>query len=207
MKLRQRLGLLVRLGEYMGGSEPEWEVAKEKASLENNWFIPEFIDLSIRSIRDNYLRIEALEGLVNTYNLPEENRSPKKVGIVMAGNIPLVGIHDLICVFLSGHYALVKASTKDDVLIRHLAGKLAEWDEQAGELIGLSPMLKNCDAYIATGSNNSSRYFEYYFQKYPTIIRRNMISYPCWKHSENTTASLTTTNTRTTTITTWLYTS
>ena len=101
---------------------------------------------------------------------------PKKIGIVMAGNIPLVGFHDLLCVFISGHKALIKASAKDEVLIKHLVQKLNEWNSEINELVAFQEMLKNCDAYIATGSNNSARYFEYYFSKYAHIIRRNRTS-------------------------------
>lgn len=102
--------------------------------------------------------------------------TPKNVGLVMAGNIPLVGFHDFLCVLVSGHRQTVKLSSKDDVLLKHMVGKLLEWEPALGAYISFSDMLKNCDAYIATGSNNSSRYFEYYFGKYPSIIRRNRTS-------------------------------
>jgi hypothetical protein len=71
---------------------------------------------------------------------------------------------------------MVKPSSKDEVLIKHLVKKLTEWDQQVEQYITLSVMIKNCDAYIATGSNNSSRYFDYYFSKYPSIIRKNRTS-------------------------------
>ena len=94
----------------------------------------------------------------------------------MAGNIPLVGFHDLLSVFISGHKAVIKPSSKDEVLIKELAEVLKTWEPQIDGFIEFSEMLKNCDAYIATGSNNTSRYFEYYFGKYPHIIRRNKTS-------------------------------
>ena len=94
----------------------------------------------------------------------------------MAGNIPLVGFHDWLCIFISGHKALIKLSSKDQVLIKHLLEKMATWSAEVTSVIEFSEMLKGCDAYIATGSNNSSRYFEYYFKKYPHIIRRNRTS-------------------------------
>jgi hypothetical protein len=94
----------------------------------------------------------------------------------MAGNIPLVGFHDFLCVFLSGHIAIIKPSSKDEVLMKHLVKKLAEWDSEISGSIQFGEQLKGCDAYIATGSNNTSRYFEYYFQKYPHIIRKNRTS-------------------------------
>jgi len=94
----------------------------------------------------------------------------------MAGNIPLVGFHDFLCGFISGYPLRLKLSGKDETLLKHIIEKLSEWDPGIKEIITLSPLLKNCDAYIATGSNNSARYFDYYFAKYPRIIRRNRTS-------------------------------
>jgi hypothetical protein len=94
----------------------------------------------------------------------------------MAGNIPMVGFHDFLCVFLSGHRIHIKLSSKDEVLMKHIIEKMIEWDESLKEVIVISEMLKGCDAYIATGSNNSANYFEYYFAKYPHIIRKNRTS-------------------------------
>ena len=94
----------------------------------------------------------------------------------LAGNIPLVGFHDVLCVFLAGHYAIIKPSSKDETLMKHLVEKLIGWNSEAAPYLQLQPMLKGCDAYIATGSNNTSRYFEYYFRNYPSIIRSNRTS-------------------------------
>jgi len=176
MNLQKRKELLVRLGSYLQSSDEQWEATKQKAYAQNNWFIPEFIELSVKNIAQNFLDPRQLDHLILRYQLPENNKQPKKIGIVMAGNIPLVGFHDLVCVFLTGHYAWVKPSSRDEALIRHLVEKLKEWDQQVEQYILISEMIKNCDAYIATGSNNSSRYFEYYFSKYPSIIRKNRTS-------------------------------
>lgn len=175
MNLPHRVELLVRLGEYILSDNEEWLQAKEKAGLENGWFVPEFVDNATRNIATHFLQKNILENWAGNYPL-QPSRLSKTVGIVMAGNIPLVGLHDLLCVFISGHKALVKTSSKDNVLIRHLAEKLGEWDAKVHGLVQFSEMLKGCDAYIATGSNNSSRYFEHYFGKYPNIIRRNRTS-------------------------------
>ncbi len=176
MKLQQRIHLLSELGQYILPADPEWLHVKEKASHENSWFIPEFIELAATNISRNFLLREILEKWAGQYQIPGENSQPKTVGIVMAGNIPLVGFHDLLSVFISGHKAVIKPSSKDETLIKHLVKKMTEWDNETGDLIQFSDMLKGCDAYIATGSNNSSRYFEYYFGKYPHIIRRNRTS-------------------------------
>jgi hypothetical protein len=176
MNLSRRKELLVRLGNYMRSKEEDWQKAKEKAYLENRWFIPEFIELSVNNIAQNFLQPQQIDQLIKQYGIPEENSNPKKVGIVMAGNIPLVGFHDFFCVFLTGHHAMIKPSSKDEALITHLVNKLIEWNDEVEQFITISGMIKNCDAYIATGSNNSSRYFEYYFGKYPSIIRKNRTS-------------------------------
>jgi Acyl-CoA reductase (LuxC) len=176
MNLQQRITILTRLGNYMLSNDQEWQQAKEKASRENGWFIPEFVELATRNIADNFLQKDILEQWAAGYSLPAINNKPKLIGIVMAGNIPLVGFHDLLCVFIAEHKALIKPSSKDETLIRHIAGIMAGWNEEINELIQFEVMLKNCDAYIATGSNNSAGYFEYYFKKYPHIIRRNRTS-------------------------------
>ncbi len=176
MNLQQRKDLLERLGQYLNGHEPDWQHAKQKAFTENRWFIPEFIEHSARSIAANYLAPGQLQKLISTYQIPDQNHAPKKVGIVMAGNIPMVGFHDMLCVFLTGNIAVIKPSSKDQVLIKHLVSKMIDWNENAAEYFIISERLKGCDAYIATGSNNSSRYFEYYFSQYPSIIRRNRTS-------------------------------
>ncbi|MGI8598298.1 MAG: acyl-CoA reductase, partial [Chitinophagaceae bacterium] len=123
-----------------------------------------------------FLNREVLIRFVNNYNLPPNNVFSKKIGIVMAGNIPLVGFHDFLCTFLTGHKAIIKLSSKDDILLKHLVNKLKEYNEEAEQYVFFQDMLKDCDAYIATGSYNTSRYFEYYFKKYPHIIRKNKTS-------------------------------
>lgn len=173
MNLQQRIDLLFRLGEYISSDSSEWEQAKEKAGYENGWFIPEFVASASGSIARSFLQREKLEQWVAAYPAIGQARE-KNVGIVMAGNIPLVGFHDWLAVFISGHKAIVKPSSKDQVLIKHLVSKVNEWSGETTTVF--ADMLKGCDAYIATGSNNSSRYFEYYFGKYPHIIRRNKTS-------------------------------
>ena len=110
------------------------------------------------------------------YYHPAEQYKSKNVGIVMAGNIPLVGFHDFLSVFISGHRQIIKLSEKDNVLMAHIIEKLTQWNPEVARLVKVGEFLKNCDAYIATGSNNSSRYFKYYFGKYPSVIRSNKTS-------------------------------
>lgn len=167
---------MTRLGGYILSADNQWAATKEHAFRENGWFTPPFIDRSANSIALTFLNPGALQAWAAQYQVPDTQANPKNIGIVMAGNIPLVGFHDLLAVFISGHRQTIKPSSKDEVLLKHLVAKLHEWEPATRELIGLQPMLKGCDAYIATGSNNSARYFDYYFSKYPHIIRRNRTS-------------------------------
>lgn len=171
--VNKRIELLSRLGDYMMSDDEQWATAKVFAENTNGWFTEESIELAIKSIVDNFLQKDLLENWVKKYNLPT---SPKNVGMVMAGNIPLVGFHDFLCGFISGHELSIKLSSKDAVLLKHIIEKLQEWAPELKEEIQILEQLKGCDAYIATGSNNSSRYFEQYFSKYPNIIRKNRTS-------------------------------
>ncbi|PZF71216.1 acyl-CoA reductase [Taibaiella soli] len=171
--LASRIEILTRLGAYMCSEDETWQQVKQHAIIKNSWFTEPFLNTAIQNIVDNFLQQDKLEAWANQYPLPKE---PKKVGIVMAGNIPLVGFHDFLCGYITGHHLLIKLSSKDEILLKHLVEKMATWDASINEQVQFSELLKGCDAYIATGSNNSARYFEQYFQKYPHIIRKNRTS-------------------------------
>jgi hypothetical protein len=175
MILKERIELMARLGEYMKNNPSEWKEAKYEALLQNGWFTTEFTDMASRNITDNFLDREKLNAWCTHYHL-DDNISRKNVGVVMAGNIPMVGFHDLLAIFITGHKQTIKASSKDDVLVKHIVDVLVEMDPSAKDYFAFEERLKDCDAYIATGSNNTSRYFEYYFGKYPSIIRNNKTS-------------------------------
>ena len=162
MKLQNRIKILLRLQQYLKEDNEEWQNVKNSAFLHNNWFTPEFINLSVANIAEQFLQEDHLQNWVKHYQL-DDNIIPKNTGIVMAGNIPLVGFHDFLCVFISGHIQTIKLSAKDDILFKHLVEKMVDWDAEVNTHVSFASMLKGCDAYIATGSNNSARYFEYYF--------------------------------------------
>jgi hypothetical protein len=172
MNLQKRIEILQQLQKYLLNNEEEWQLVKTKASLHNGWFTNDFIDLALQNICTQFLQKEKLENWAAHYHL-DDNIGGKNIGIVMAGNIPLVGFHDFLCVFISGHRQTIKLSSKDDVLLKHLVEKIVAWEPSLTAYIGFAELLKGCDAYIATGSNNSARYFDQYFSKYPNIIRRN----------------------------------
>ena len=115
-----------------------------------------------------------------------KNPKSKTIGIVMAGNLPLVGFHDFCCALLCGHRLRIKPSSKDQTLITHLARQLIAWAPSLEPAILFSTLLKGCDAYIATGSDQSSRYFEQYFSHYPHIIRKNRTGVALLEGQEST---------------------
>lgn len=171
--LQKRIALLTKLGLYMQSEAPEWLDAQDLADRKNGWFTPESIRLAAENIASFFLQPEALQAWIAGYQLPQ---TPKTVGIVMAGNIPLVGFHDFLCGFVSGHALRIKLSTKDDVLLPHLADYLRRTDPEEMDRIQFVERLQNCDAFIATGSNNSARYFEQYFGHRPHLIRQSRTS-------------------------------
>lgn len=175
MNLQKRIQIFNRLQSYLRSNEEAWQEIKQRTTVHNGWFTPEFIDLAVTNICDQFLPTEKLAAWAAHYHL-DDNIGGKNIGIVMAGNIPLVGFHDFLCIFICGHRQTIKLSSKDDILLKHLAGKMIEWEPAVQERIAFADMLKGCDAYIATGSNNSARYFEQYFARYPSIIRKNRTS-------------------------------
>ena len=175
MNLQKRIELLQLLRKYLIDDGEEWQNIKKKAAAHNSWFIPGFIDLAVKNICSEFLEKEKLEHWAAHYHL-DDNVGGKNIGIVMAGNIPMVGFHDFLSVFISGHKQTIKSSSKDEFLLKHLVEKLIAWEPGVQEKIVFAEMLKGCDAFIATGSNNSARYFEQYFSRYPNIIRRNRTS-------------------------------
>lgn len=179
--LQRKIELLVRLGGYMLHGDEAWQDAKERAKNRNAWFDNESIDMAIQGIAGCFLQEYALKNWAGQYPPPARS---VKLGIVMAGNIPLVGFHDFLCGFISGHRLQIKLSSKDDVLLRHLVEKLTEWEPAVAGQVDFAGNLKGCDAYIATGSNNTARYFEQYFGKYPHIIRKNRTSVAILSGSE-----------------------
>jgi hypothetical protein len=160
--------------------EEEADFAIRDAEAFNNWFTKDSINLALQSWAEA-LTVENLKTWTADYAFAE---NPKNVGIIMAGNLPLVGFHDLLSVVISGHNALVKTSSKDDKLMRFVIKFLQSTNEELKNVIQVIDRLSNFDAVIATGSNNTSRYFEQYFGKVPNIIRKNRTSVAVLNGSE-----------------------
>ncbi|MEY4661319.1 MAG: hypothetical protein RLZZ42_1271 [Bacteroidota bacterium] len=185
MNLNKRISLLAKLGDYLREDDLFFKEIRERAYQNNKWFTLDFSRHACSSVANHLLNSEVLLGTSEIYNLPDNQTNPKTIGLVMAGNIPLVGIHDLICVFLSGHHQFIKLSSKDSILMQHIIDKMIEWEPDTANFIKKGELLKGCDAYIATGSDNSSRYFEAYFSRYPHIIRKNRTSIAILNGDEN----------------------
>ncbi len=148
------------------------EPIKQQAQQQNGWFTQAYIELAAQQWS------EALQPAYIAQWLESESYTftDKKVGIIMAGNIPLVGLHDLLSVIAKGHIAFVKLSSQDEVLMKHVISLLKTADPALDHRIIVTEKLNGIDFLIATGSNNSARYFEYYFKNIPSLIRRNRTS-------------------------------
>lgn len=143
----------------------------EKALNANGWFTKENILFALKQW-GALLTLNNIEYWLNSYSI--KNNSDKKVAIIMAGNIPLVGFHDFLCVLLTGHQVVIKQSESDKYLLPVIIEFLSTVAPYfLGKITLTDKQLKEFDAVIATGSDNTARYFEYYFSKKPHIIRKN----------------------------------
>jgi len=144
------------------------------AKTQNQWFTKESVLEAFKGV-SSWLTVSELTGWLSQYSFTVDK--PKKVAIIMAGNIPMVGFHDMISVFLSGHNVVCKLSSDDKVLLPAIIKVLSLFNPEIKDIIEFTEnRLPKFDAVIATGSDNSAMYFETYFGKYPHIIRKNRTS-------------------------------
>ena len=174
MNLQARIQAFTKLGEYL--KTDIYQEAEEQlhlAKVLNPWFTKENIEKALGAWHEQ-LKVDMLTAWLNPYKLQEVS-IPKKVLIIMAGNIPLVGFHDFLTVLISGHKVVVKMSSTDNVLVKVLIEKLISIAPEFKESIDFIDDVKNrkFDGVIATGSDNSAQYFEYYFKRAKKIIRKN----------------------------------
>ena len=177
MNLQQRIYLLAELGEYLSsGGDEDLDQAIQQSYYENKWFTEDNTRKALNAIAAEFLDKAKLDAWAAEYSISKSDFPEKTVGLVMAGNIPLVGFHDWLCVFIAGYRSKVKLSDKDKRLLPLLVKKMGGWVHESWaytEFVGEGEYLTGIDMVIATGSNNTARYFEQYFGKYPHIIRRN----------------------------------
>lgn len=159
---------LAALGENFSGAA--WKQAVELASQENEWFTPRQVEQAVEALRSEMLPIGRLQTWLAPYPKPA-GWSPKRVGIVMAGNLPLVGFADLAAVVAVGHKAVVKLSSKDRALMERVVREL----QTSGCPIEIVPELipEEIDAVIATGSDTARDFFRTHFYRIPTLLRGN----------------------------------
>ncbi len=188
MDIEKRIDAFTRLGEFLNQFQPKniikndtvfwndmffepFHMQIKRAHEFNGWFTKENILFAFQSW-SNELNKSNLNKWISNYSLNTSN--PKNIGIIMAGNIPLVGFHDFLSVLMSGNNAIIKQSSTD----KHFLPLIAKYLEKVepafkNRIVFTEDKLTDFDAVIATGSNNTARYFDYYFGKYPNIIRQN----------------------------------
>lgn len=173
MILNKQVEMLLQMGETL---KPCNELAEVLAKTEahNPWFTKFHTELMLSAFRQQFFNAEKISNWLSAY--PSHAEKNISVGLVLAGNVPFVGMHDFISVLASGNKAKVKLSSKDRFFFPYIAEKLFAMDPEWKTKIEFVDKLENFNAVIATGSNNSARYFEYYFGKYPHIIRKNRTS-------------------------------
>ncbi|KQT18117.1 acyl-CoA reductase [Chryseobacterium sp. Leaf404] len=182
MNVEQRVLELIQLSDWIKAylskdsgkfneNDLEFEQILRKSEIENPWFTQENQKLALEQWV-SVLNHSLIEQWLSKY---PENKIQKRVGLILAGNIPMVGFHDVISVILSNHIPVIKLSSKDKSMLPFL---LRKWKEISnGNLqYEIVERLEDFDAVIATGSNNTARYLEYYFKKHHSIIRKNRTS-------------------------------
>jgi len=193
MKLKERIESFAELGEILRNSlagrmtrfTSQLENLIDNQQFKNPWFTPENVRLAIKSIADE-LTYENLNKWTAGYPALNSAKDIFNVGVVMAGNIPLAGFHDFLSVLITGNNIISKTSSKDSELIVFISDMLCKINSEFREKIKFTDdFLKGFDIAIATGGDNSSRYFKYYFGKYPHIIRANRNSVAVITGDEN----------------------
>ena len=181
MTLDQRIESFSELGNILRNIPDGKETSSGKGFLAlienqqkaNPWFTPGNVRMAVKSIADK-LTDENLKKWTDAYPALNSDHKPLDIGVIMAGNIPLVGFHDFLTVLISDNGLKAKTSSKDAELIKAIGDILISINKEFSDRIEfVSGELKDFELVIATGSNNSSRYFEYYFGRYPHIIRKN----------------------------------
>ena len=175
MTTSERIEALDQLGTLIQDEvEGAFEPVIAQSIAENPWFTPQSVRAALLTISDHYLSLDALKKWVSDYEIKDDRQ--KRVGLVLAGNIPMVGLHDIICTFVAGHHLVIKYSSKDKVLLQFLIQQLHEIDARSKAYFTAVERVKDIDAVIATGGSTAATHFHYYFSKYPNLIRKNRSS-------------------------------
>ena len=193
MTLSDRIEAFSFLGELLrdaiAGKKTQFSLRIDQLSetqhIYNPWFTPDNVRMAIGAIAGE-LTSENISKWCSGYPELELQNNPVNVGVIMAGNLPLAGFHDFLSVLITGNRIIAKTSSKDPDLIKLITDILISFNPEFGKMIFLTDgRISDFDMIIATGSDNSSRYFEYYFGKYPHIIRKNRNSIAIIEGTEN----------------------
>ena len=179
MLLEERIKAFEKLYDHLNGEllsrmgkSDDLAQTIQSATSYNNWFTEKNILKSLSAVKDS-IAPEKIKKWIKQYKL-NDNKPAKNVGLIMAGNIPLVGFHDMLSILISGNTLVARLSSDDRILPAYILLLLQKFEPKFSEYIRVAEgKFTNIDAIIATGNNNSARYFEYYFNKYPHIIRKN----------------------------------
>lgn len=171
LSLNEKIAALGKLGQYINQFDDRLRAHMQRAMHANPWFTIKSQEHALHEIANRFLDVQLLQEWIDSYNVGADRFV--EVGVILAGNIPLVGFHDVLSVFMSGNVAQIKVSDRDPHLLTFLLKKLGEINRGTQKYFKVTDRLADFDAVIATGSNNSGRYFEQYFGKYPHIIRKN----------------------------------
>lgn len=172
MNFQHAIHILSQLGTFFKEESTKDNPVFTKAYQQNPWFTIEYTKKAIAAWGDQ-LNTEHLNKWLSVYqDMPQP--APKNVVVIMAGNIPLVGLHDLLSILVCGHKAIVKLSSDDTVLMKWVIENIINIAPEWADKIEITDerLPKNFDAVIATGSNNTNRYFEYYFKTKPSLLRK-----------------------------------
>lgn len=172
MNTKQRIDAFVQLGQWVESDLLNNNELLTSAQHHNPWHSVEFSRGSICAISQHFLKEEKIVRWLTPY-VSALKKPMRRIGLILAGNIPLVGFHDLLCVLISGHQAVIKLSSKDKILIPEICQALIAIEPRFQNQISFVDIIKDIDGIIATGNNNSARYFDYYFRKYPSLIRKH----------------------------------
>ena len=186
MSTQQIKQAFTQLGHYLRSEDVQLNALINSAQGYNAWFTPEQVKNAVEAL-GNMLNQSDIELWIDSaYSTFHQEHQSITVGLVLAGNIPLVGFHDILTVLASGNKAMIKLSSQDKHLTPHILSRLSEFMPALKDHIIYTDRLKDFDAVIATGSNNTSRYFEYYFKNVPHIIRKNRNSVAVLNGTEST---------------------
>jgi len=165
--LKHRVDVLSALGQKLEEQIDDIRPFIHRSQRDNPWFIPALYEHRIQSVLQTYFNEEHIHSFLENYNITD--KESKRIGLIMAGNIPLVGIQDMIHVYLSGHHAEIKLSTKDRYVLPEI---ISWWNAAHGEdVFHIVPRLQQYDAVIATGSDQAIRTFQQYFENVPHVLR------------------------------------